>query len=309
MSDETLPTDAASTQSVLIVDDHNETRKLLARFVAPLGVNVVEAANGRQALSLLKKHAFDAVISDLVMPKMSGLMLLHSMLEQGHPVPFILVTGYSDKDSAIQALRLGAFDYLEKPVNDVDLRSILEEALRVSRDQRQLLNAIDASRYSSVDANAQIMIMKMRALRFRGETLDDPVAKGNIGNWQDLKDMFVREAEPQLVFAEASLKDLMASENLGKDLAFALRVIQTVRMACESLRLNDMAEFAWSLEAALASFKPAPKELDGESLDLLIASCRILREKVVSLGREDVRLIQQRLDAVAAEHRRTKASA
>lgn len=293
----TSMSDNSTTQTVLLVDDHNEIRALFARFIAPLGINVIETENGREALAILKKQSIDVVVSDLIMPHMSGLMLLHSMLENGHLMPFILVTGFSDKDSAIQALRLGAFDYLEKPVDEGDLRSVVEEALKVSREQHQLITKIHTPHATApIDPNAEMLIMKMRAFRHRDEAHDFPVSNGLTSNWHDLKELFIREAQPQLVFAESTLKALLTSDNLARELAFSLRVVQTIRMASEAIRLTDIAAFARSLESALASFKVAPQQLNSDHVDLLVSGTTILREKVAAIDRESVRATQKRLD-------------
>jgi CheY-like chemotaxis protein len=289
-----------STATILVVDDHSETRKILSRFVAPLGVNLIEAEDGRQALNILKKQHVDVVISDMVMPKMSGIMLLHSMLEQGLHIPFILVTGHSDKDSAIQALRLGAFDYLEKPVDEVDLCSIVQEALSVGREQRQLVSELRTTQQRAVErGQAEMMIMKMRTIRFRGEGTVEPSTPGQTSTWRDLKDLFVQEAGPQLVFAVGALKDLLASENLARDMGFVLRVIQTTRMAAEATRLTDFAEFAWSLEAALGSFKTAPTELTPQHIDVLVAGAGVLLEKTHQLDAAAERGVQDQLNDIA----------
>lgn len=287
-------------QTVLLVDDSADIRSILARIIQPLGVNVIEASNGRQALSILKKQRIDVVLSDLVMPRMSGLMLLHSMLEQGHQMPFILVTGFSDIDSAIQALRLGAFDYFEKPVHDTDLVPTMREALKVSHEQRQLLAALQRPKGSNVaDAGAEMQIMKMRALRYRQGTTDFPVSQGQTSSWNDLRDLFVQEAGPQLVFAEAALKDLLKSESPAQEIAFVLRVIQTLRLAGESLRLNDLAEFAWSLESAIAAYKANAAALTPAVVDMLVAANDVLKDKVAALDLAHVRSLQQQLDTAA----------
>lgn len=299
-----------TAQTVLIVDDSTDTRHVLAQIIQPLGVNVIEAVNGRQALGILKKQRIDVVLSDLVMPRMSGLMLLHSMLEQGHQMPFILVTGFSDMDSAIQALRLGAFDYFEKPVHDTDLVPTMREALKVSYGQRQILAALQrpAGTPANVGPDAELQIMKMRALRHRQNTTefsaqDFPTARGQKGSWQELRDLFVQEAAPQLIFAEGALKELFKSEALSQELSYVLRVIQTLRMAAESIRLSDLAEFAWSLEAAIAALKSNLSEIGPNDARLLIEATGLLKQKVADLDRSDVRDLQGRLDAVAERFR------
>lgn len=287
--------------TVLVVDDDADTRNVLARTIAGLGINVLEARDGRQALTILKKQRIEVVISDLVMPRMSGIMMLHSMLEQGHHMPFILVTGYSDKDSAIQALRLGAFDYLEKPVHESDLISVTQEALKVSKEQVRLVEAVRADdsplKSGKVDRHAELAIMKMRTFRYKGENFDYAISKGNAESWHDLKELFTEEAGQQLTFNEGALSDLIKFPELSaKELAFILRVVQSVRIASEAVRLTDIAEMAWSLESAIAAFKHQPTELTPAHVDLLIKANTVLREKVKALSDGVATDVQKSLD-------------
>jgi CheY-like chemotaxis protein len=289
-------------QTVLIVDDATLVRDVVVQILAPLGLSVIEAQNGRQALSLLRKQRVDVVVSDLIMPRMSGLMLLHAMLEQGLQIPFIVVTGHGDKDSAIQALRLGAFDYLEKPVDPTDLLSVVKEAIEVSREQLALsykLHGVGNPRQVPVDKSTGQLILKMRALRSRdGEPAAD-VAPLSTTSWRDLLAVFLAEADPQLTFAESTLGNLTRSDNVGRDVAYFLRVIQSIRMASEALRLSDLSDYSWSLEAAAATFRRHPLMMTSEATALLVEGCRMLREKIAAMANSRARAVQDQLDAVS----------
>jgi FixJ family two-component response regulator len=290
-------------QTILIVDDDNDTRAVIAKVLEPLGVAMVEAATGRAALNILKQQEIDVVVSDLVMPRMSGMMLLHSMLEQGFSMPFVRTTGFSDKDSAIQALRLGAFDYLEKPFDETDMQSVVAEALRVSREQRRLrgLRRSDANDADGRRA-AEVQVIKIRALRESPDEprSSEPPSAGADRTWRELRDMFVQEAEPQLVFCEASLKAAVERESAARELAFALRVMQSVRVAAESLRISDVAGFAWSLESALAACKVTPESMTPDTVALLLEANGKLRARVTALGDRDTLGVQDRLDELTA---------
>lgn len=113
--------------SVLVVDDEPELRRLLRRRLARTGHQVVEAANGRAALELVRRQAFDLVISDVRMPELDGLSLLE-VLRRHHPeVAVVLVSGNPDLDRASAAY--GALDYLLKPVAFEDLQRVVNLAL------------------------------------------------------------------------------------------------------------------------------------------------------------------------------------
>lgn len=104
---------------VLLVDDEDVIRAVLSRELRLKNYNVQTAADGREALRLLQSHRFDAVITDLDMPNVDGISVLKSAKKLPLPISVLILTGYGDLGSAIDALRLGADDYIIKPC-DVD---------------------------------------------------------------------------------------------------------------------------------------------------------------------------------------------
>ena len=126
---------------ILIVDDEEISLFSLKSHLQSQGHKVICAADGPEALALLKKQAADLVISDLVMPEMSGIQLMHAARERHPTLPFILFTAQGSIESAVTAIKQGAFDYLEKPfvpqTFDMVLRRALEFA-RISHENAQL---------------------------------------------------------------------------------------------------------------------------------------------------------------------------
>lgn len=111
-----------------MVDDDKDSRKSVTRFLVKLGHNVVEAENGQIALNKLVSADFPMVLSDIKMPEMDGIELLQSIARSSgeHRPSVVLFTGYGDMESAIAALRAGAYDYLTKPINVEELAIITE---------------------------------------------------------------------------------------------------------------------------------------------------------------------------------------
>lgn len=291
--------------TVLVVDDNAMARSTIATAMIDLGVNIVEADNGRAALSILKRQSVNLVISDLIMPKMSGLMLLHSLLEQGRHLPFIIVTSYSDKDSAIQALRLGAFDYLEKPIDIGDLQTVAKEAIAAGLEQQSLIKLMNTpeGRNKESFALAEMQILRMRTFRAKSGEFDSTILKGNINNWYDLRNFFVTEAEQQLVFCMGAVDSLGTSENINQDLGFVLRIVQSIRLASESIRLTDISEFAWTLELNIAAFKSSPDTLAPEYIKLMHAALSVLESKIGALQSTEAVQIQKHLERITNEVR------
>jgi DNA-binding NtrC family response regulator len=109
------------THTVLVVDDEELIRWSLAEHLRGEGYQVVEGVNGEEAVEKVRAHAPDLVIMDLKMPVLDGLGAMRKMREEGLDVPVIVLTAHGGVDSAVDATRLGASDYLAKPF---DLREI-----------------------------------------------------------------------------------------------------------------------------------------------------------------------------------------
>lgn len=105
---------------ILIVDDEREICALLQRLMEKRGYQTATAADGEHALRLLQTEPFDLLVTDLVMPKRDGLQLIRDGRGLDPEMEVIILTGHGNLDNAIESLRLGAFDYLQKPL-DVEL--------------------------------------------------------------------------------------------------------------------------------------------------------------------------------------------
>jgi two-component system, NtrC family, response regulator PilR len=114
--------------SILVVDDEQGMRDFLKIMLKKEGYQVQTAGNGETALSTLKEGSFDLVISDIRMPGISGLDLLGSIKEQFSDVPVIMITAFASPDDAVIAMKNGAFDYISKPFNIEEIKSVVESA-------------------------------------------------------------------------------------------------------------------------------------------------------------------------------------
>lgn len=115
---------------ILLVDDEDLSRQAISDFIVEqLGHDVVEFRNGLDAWKSWQEHFYPVVISDIKMPVMTGIELIEEVKKhpKGKNTDFILITGYADTDSAVRALRAGAYDYLQKPVNIEELAAVLDK--------------------------------------------------------------------------------------------------------------------------------------------------------------------------------------
>jgi two-component system response regulator AtoC len=115
---------------VLIVDDELNIRRVLAAMLKREGYDVTTAADGEQALAVLQKTPVHVVVTDLVMPRLGGMDLLRRTSADFPDVPVIVITAHGTVDSAVQALKAGAFDYITKPFEQAELAKVIAKATR-----------------------------------------------------------------------------------------------------------------------------------------------------------------------------------
>jgi len=114
---------------VLIIDDEEIVRTSCQRVLEPAGYSVKTAADGKAGFTLLKNHTFDLVVTDLMMPDMDGLEVLRKIRETWPETEVVIMTGYGTVKTAVRAMKIGVFDYIEKPFNPGDLITLTAKAL------------------------------------------------------------------------------------------------------------------------------------------------------------------------------------
>jgi DNA-binding NtrC family response regulator len=131
MSEESAVRRSAASMTVLVVEDEEVTRKLCSEVAESCGMKAIAAASAAEALKLLDLHSVDIMLTDLKLQQSSGLDLLKRVRDVYPQVVVVVLTQYGTIDSAVEATRMGAADYVTKPFHVEDLRSRL---LRVARD-------------------------------------------------------------------------------------------------------------------------------------------------------------------------------
>ncbi|RCL22793.1 fused response regulator/phosphatase [Pseudomonas sp. AFG_SD02_1510_Pfu_092] len=125
-----------TSATLLIIDDDDVVRASLAAYLEDSGFSVLQAGNGQQGLKVFEEHQPDLVICDLRMPQMGGLELIRQVSERAPQLPVIVVSGAGVMSDAVEALRLGAADYLIKPLEDL---AVLEHSVRRALDRSRLV--------------------------------------------------------------------------------------------------------------------------------------------------------------------------
>ena len=134
---------------VLVVDDKQMMRDSVGVTLSRAGFSPVAASNGREAVDMLARHRPAAIVTDLSMPEMDGLELLDAVLKSDPDLPVILMTAYATVDTAVSALKRGAFDYIQKPFERDQLVAAVKRAVR----QRELATENEALRESTAGAD------------------------------------------------------------------------------------------------------------------------------------------------------------
>ena len=140
---------------VLVIDDEPGVRDLIGEALSLSEITAVQAADGLEALSLLRRERFDLLILDINMPKLDGLALLEKLRTEGMSVPVLMLSARADKSDINQGLRIGADDYLTKPFSIEELVLRVKAILRRSKGEVaevKVLNcgpiSMDFSKYS-----------------------------------------------------------------------------------------------------------------------------------------------------------------
>lgn len=130
-----------NNSKILVVDDDNAHRGMLKTMLRSWGFTVEEAGDGDEAVALVQEKPFDVVLTDVRMARVDGISALKDMLAYNPVLPVILMTAYSSVETAVDALRLGAYDYLVKPLDFDLLKETLQQAIdrsRLSVENREL---------------------------------------------------------------------------------------------------------------------------------------------------------------------------
>ncbi|MDR1941757.1 MAG: response regulator [Endomicrobium sp.] len=122
----------AQNGRILIVDDEQGIRELLVSEFLKFGYEVCSVINGEEAISKLQSEKFDVVITDMKMPEIDGIDVLKYVKENSLNCEVIIITGYATVETALEAMRCGAYDFIQKPFNIDELAALVEKALEKS---------------------------------------------------------------------------------------------------------------------------------------------------------------------------------
>jgi putative two-component system response regulator len=194
----TTPAETPERTTVLVVDDEEGIRQALTRFLTRVGYRVTAAANAKEALERLATDQPQAMLCDIRMPETSGVQLLPKVLAHDADLAVIMLTAIDEPRTAIECLKLGAYDYLIKPVDLEELELSLQHALR----QRQLeVDRRGLEQWLAREVAVRTRDLEERTTAIEGVALD---ALAAAGDWAGV-DAAIAKLAAELGASEAEL--------------------------------------------------------------------------------------------------------
>lgn len=251
---------------LLLVDDDADFRETVARRFVRRGFQVQEATHGQQALQLTERRQFDVVILDMVMPGLSGIQVLEQLKLTNPECEVIMLTGQGTIEAAVQAMKLGAYDFLTKPFPLAELEILIEKAyerrqLRKENDQlKAVLNRTQTE--PTIIGKSAAMQEVFRLIERAGPTDKSILIQGESGTGKELVAKALQRAsnradKPMVTINCAALPEsLLESELFGHEKGSFTGAIAMKQGLFEvadggTLFIDEIGELAGSLQAKL----------------------------------------------------------
>lgn len=251
---------------ILIVDDEDNVRRMLATAFSLLGHETHCASNGQAALNLFSDTRPDVVVMDIRMPELNGIDALKVMRTQQPRVPVILMTAYAEVETAVEALRCGAFDYVIKPFDLDELNLVIQRALQLQAMKQEIRNlhqALNTSwQWGHILTNSPAMLDICKDTAKIALSQANVLISGESGTGKELIARAIhynsrRASGPFIKINCAALPEsLLESELFGHEKG-AFTGAQTLRQGLferahqGTLLLDEVAEMPFSLQAKL----------------------------------------------------------
>jgi DNA-binding NtrC family response regulator len=177
-------------ERVLIVEDEDLMRELLRKILANENYRIFDACSGEEALKLLHDQSFDLVLTDLRLKAMNGLQLLSEIRSLDPELVVVVMTAYASVETAVEAMRKGAYDYITKPFINEEIRVMLRRALdqrHLSRENRHLKRELrERYRFESIVGNSEAMEKVYRLIEKVSAISSNVLIFGETGTGKEL---------------------------------------------------------------------------------------------------------------------------
>jgi len=186
---------------ILVVDDDQGIRDFLEIMLSREGYEVTCAADANKALSRCKKEKFDLILTDLKMPKVDGIEFLKEVKDVCQETMVILMTAYASPETAVSAMKEGAYDYVEKGFDLEDIKTIISSALEkkgVKRDDALFIKEVeDAVSFGNMIGKSKVMVKVYSIIKKVAETPTNVLILGESGTGKELVAKAIHENSPR----------------------------------------------------------------------------------------------------------------
>lgn len=188
-------------ERILVVDDEEKMRHLLSLILREKGRVVDQAGDGLTALEMVKGASYDMVISDIKMPRMDGVQLLSEIMKMESPCPVVFITAFATIDSAVEAMRNGASDYITKPFEAEKIKLTVERTLKLSRvmlENRSLKQELREMALPDTIVSISEGMKRLIDMAFRVAQTDSSVLiLGESGTGKELLAKYIHASSPR----------------------------------------------------------------------------------------------------------------
>lgn len=251
---------------LLVIDDEQIALKNLTHILKNEGYRVTAIQNGSEAMALIKEERFDLVITDLKMEKVDGMDILKFTKESNPETEVIMITGYATVDSAIGAMKAGAYHYIAKPYKIDEVRKVVKEALEkqhLKKENQQLREQLQTYKASSeLITNDPQMKLLLDSARQVATTDSNVMLTGESGTGKELLARFIHQSSrrnrgPLLsINCGAFTEELLSNEMFGHEKGAFTGAHETKKGLIEmadggTLFLDEVTEMSTSMQVKL----------------------------------------------------------
>lgn len=250
---------------ILVVDDEKNMREVLKIFLKGEGYDVSVADGGESAIEAIKKHIFSLVITDLKMPRVSGFDLLKVIKDSSPETIVIIITAFGSPESAVEAMKLGAFDYIQKPFKNNDIRLVVKNALdkqTLQKDVALLKEQLKPPSLENIVGESSTMLDLFSLVSKTAESSANVLITGESGTGKELVAKALHNLSPRkehhfvVVNCSAIPENLLESELFGYMKGAFTGAVSNKQGLFEladngSLFLDEIGEMPFPLQAKL----------------------------------------------------------